>query len=118
MSWFQSVFSGTGGSVNINGDVYQGQNISISNGVVTVDGEVQNKYSQQKIEVSISGSVEQVTTSSGNVTVVGNVTHVGTISGDVDCGHVLGSVETVSGDVDCNDIAGRVRTVSGNIRQR
>lgn len=118
MSWFQSVFSGTGGTVNINGDVYQGQNISIRDGVVTVDGEVLNKYSQQKIEVSIQGRVEHISTTSGDVNVVGDVGGIHTTSGDVDCHHVIGNVETVSGDVDCNDIAGRVRTVSGNIRQR
>ena len=117
MSWFQSLFPQRG-SVTINGVEYQGKNISIRDGSVFVDGEVQSLISAQQITVSVQGAVNHVSTTSGDITVVGDVKGVETTSGDIDCNHVLGNVTTVSGNVVCNDIAGRVSTVSGNIRQR
>jgi len=117
MSILDAIF-GPGTSVNINGALYSGRSISITNGKVIVDGKEQGQVSEHQVTVNITGNVEQVSTVSGDINVVGDVKDARTTSGDIDCNHVIGNVETVSGDVDCGDIAGRVRTVSGNIRQR
>ena len=116
MKAFMGIFE-KAGTVNINGDVYNGRSITVSNGEVIVDGKVQGAVGHQ-VTVNIIGNVELVSTASGNISVVGDVHSADTVSGDIDCNDVLGNIETVSGDVNCNDVSGRIRTVSGNIRQR
>lgn len=117
MSVFDVIF-GAGTFASINGVTYSGRSVTINNGQVIVDGVVQGELSGYQVTVNITGNVDKVSTTSGDINIVGDVRHAITTSGDIDCNHVIGDVETVSGDVDCGDIAGRVSTISGNIRQR
>jgi hypothetical protein len=90
-----------------------GNNITIQNGVVTVDGVVVDTKGASNINISgcnylktdvtsvvVYGDVSSVLTQSGDVDVRGDVTKVQTLSGDVIVsGSVSGDISTMSGDV-------------------
>lgn len=120
-------------SITINNSTFSGKNVSIINGVITIDGNVQTMPDEKIITISVVGNLEslsvgsckelvvtgdahRVDTQSGSVK-CGNVTgNIKTLSGSVTCGNVTGDVETMSGSVNAQDIAGRVKTMSGSIR--
>lgn len=87
--------------VIINGKKYEGNNISISNGNIVIDGDLVEKTSEfEDKTLIIQGNVNSITTASGDVTVNGNVTgNVSTMSGDIECGNIFGNVSTMSGDI-------------------
>lgn len=101
--------------ININGKIYAGRSISISNGQVTIDGKkvnVEEKY----ITIAVEGNVDQISADHCEyITVNGGCKNVQTLSGEVNCSDVHGNVTTMSGDVYANDIAGNVSTMSGDI---
>lgn len=111
---------GNNGTININGSSYSGSNVSIINGVVTVDGVVQKQQIGHTVNVTITGDVERIENASGEVLVKGNVTgNVKTVSGNVKCGSIGNDVQTVSGNVNADgSIGGSVKTVSGDIKSR
>lgn len=107
-------------SININGKSFTGNNVSIINGKVFVDGvEQTGEFAQeQTINVTVNADINNLKTVSGNVTVTGNVTTANTVSGDLTVtGSVHGDVHSVSGDVSCGAISGNVKTVSGDIKK-
>ena len=106
------------GNISINGNVYKGNSVQISNGKVVVDGIEQSQVLEHKITVNVVGDVESIEAGSGDVFVSGGVGSLRTGSGDVKCGSVSGNVQTGSGDIDCGNIAGSVRTGSGDISHR
>lgn len=91
------------GTVNINGKSYQGQNVSVVNNKVFVDGvEVTDNevVKAKEIKIEVYGDVNQVETVSGDIIVSGNVENVKTVSGDVKVfGSVTSNIKTVSGDI-------------------
>lgn len=104
------------GNVTINGKTYSGNNIIISNGKVIVDGAEQSEVLEHNIVVNVTGDVQSLETTSGDVNVIGGVSNIQTTSGDVQCESVSGDVKTVSGDVNVRgNVAGNVKTVSGDI---
>ena len=66
------------------------------------------------VTIEINGSVQNLATTSGDVTVRGAVENLSTGSGDVTC-ETAGNVSTGSGDVHCKQIKGMVSTCSGDI---
>jgi len=101
------------GTININGQVYRGQNVSIINGVVTVDGVRQDDKVSGVVEVRVlEGSLVDLTTDAsvqcGLVT--GNIS----AGGSVNCGDVRGSVNA-GGSVRAGDITGSVNA-GGSVR--
>lgn len=103
---FKALFSknqvSKGSSININGMSFSGQNISITSSGVFVDGVKQEGVSvnQPKINVSIVGDCESISTVNGDCYVTGNVGgNVQTTNGDITAGKVMGSVKTTNGDV-------------------
>jgi hypothetical protein len=120
-------------SITINNSSFSGKNVSIINGVVTIDGQIQQIPDEKIITISvignleslhvgsckeliITGDVERVDTQSGSVKCNNVKGNVKTLSGSVSCSNVSGDVETMSGNVNAQDITGRVKTISGNIR--
>lgn len=103
-----------GGSVIIGGRTFSGQNVSINNDIVTVDGVEQDGTLSAPIYVNITGHVEELHNSSGTVT-ADYVGSISTQSGDVNCKDVGGSVSTMSGDVHCDHVTGSVSTMSGDV---
>ena len=110
------IFS-SGTSVSIDGKTFSGNNITIINGEVIIDGVTQDGELTGDINVVVNGNVDRIENSIGTVTAnaVGNVS---TQSGDVNCDDVSGSVSTMSGDVYCDSISGNVSTMSGDIARR
>lgn len=117
-----------GGSVAItrNGKrhVLRGNRIIKKDGTWYVDGkavdwdELGGKYEEENVvSIEITGSVQMLRTTMGNVTVKGDVLDLHTASGDVQCGDVL-NVSTGSGDVNCGNVGGSVSTGSGNVYRK
>lgn len=103
--------------VIINGKVYSGNNLTITNNKVIIDGKVIDDGNTKEINITVNSDIQNIkvdTCSSFNMT--GNAGTVVTASGDVRIsGSVNGSVTTVSGDVRCKSIAGSVSTISGDV---
>lgn len=115
-----------GGSVAINKGgkkvVLKGDRIIKENGKWYVDGREVDTSSVQasefdEVKIEITGNVESLTTSSGNVTVNGDCKSVNTSSGDVRCNDVV-SINTASGDIHCENVNGNINTMSGDIYRR
>lgn len=154
MSWFKNLknslfgeqFNVNGSQVRIknvtrsriviNGHEIQGNNVTIKDGNVIVDG-VDLASTDKVINISVHGDVEHlvvsacnnlevngnatnVQTTSANVKVTGNVLgNIDTTGGDiVVAGNVSGDIDTTSGDVRCGDVGGNIDTVSGDINRK
>jgi len=119
------------GTVNINGVVYEGNNISIVNGVVKIDGVIQTgEHLEKKIaEIRvIDGTIGALRTDAsvycqdvtGNIDAGGSVTVQGSVGGEIDaggsikCGDVTGNVDA-GGSVTCGKISGSV-DAGGSVR--
>lgn len=105
-------------NININNKRYSGQNITVTNGKIIIDGQdvtpdskniyihVDSFINEINVdvcdEISVGGDVGSVTTQSGNVNIVNNVN---------------GNVKTMSGNVKCNNVTGNVNTMSGNVKK-
>ena len=108
--------SGSGNTIVINGVTYRGNNVTVNDGEVIVDGVSMSK-GNVKIDIVINGNVDKVVlTEQGSVNVKGNVGgDVETQSGNISCGDVNGSAKTMSGNISCKSIHGNAKTMSGNI---
>jgi DUF4097 and DUF4098 domain-containing protein YvlB len=109
-------------NITINGrkTTFSGQNITITNGKVIIDGKEANvdEFATDKVfNIVVHGDVDSISGEFTDVTVEGSAGTISTISGDVEVnGDVDGNIKTVSGDVDVNgDVDGNVSTVSGDI---
>jgi DUF4097 and DUF4098 domain-containing protein YvlB len=97
--------------------------ISVNNGQVFLNGrtfDMGEFASAPVINIVVEGSVNSVSTQSGDVTVKGDLGTAKTMSGNIEVdGAVKGDVSTMSGDVRvAGSIAGKVKTVSGDIRSK
>lgn len=104
-------------TITVNGITVQssGNNISIRNGKVIVDG-VDVTTNDKIINIVVNGNVDHIDGSFGDLSITGNVTgNIQTVSGDVRCSDVGGNIKTVSGDVNAGKIYGSVDTLSGDI---
>jgi hypothetical protein len=101
--------------ITINGTSYDGNNISINNGNVVIDGK--RIISEDKvINIVVNGNIVNFVIDSGNsIEVNGNIESMKTVSGDVRCDSISGNVNTVSGDVVARSIGGSIKTISGDI---
>lgn len=106
-------------TISINGVTYEGNSISISNGVIRIDDKMVDTKSAKRITIDVNGSVESVKVDScDRLFVAGDVGSFKTTSGSLSCGDVNGDVNTVSGSVKCGKVAGSVKTVSGSVSSR
>lgn len=104
-------------AVIINGVRFEGNNLSISGGRVTIDGRTVDEAAQGVVEVQITeGSPVSVTSDA--------VVRCGDVSGnvragmDVNCGDVRGDVRAGM-SVNCQDVSGDVEAGMGvNVRGR
>jgi hypothetical protein len=117
--------------------IVSGNNISVINGVIYVDGKkqelgqenpavinitVENSVSTISVDVAntitAKSYVGNVYTQSGDIQVDGDVDgDVNTASGNVTIGsYVTGNVKTVSGNIKAGSIQGNASTLSGNVR--
>ena len=114
-----TIISNNGNTVTINGQTFKGNSVSIINGQVIVDGVKQGeKIQEYNISVSVTGDVNSVTTSSGDVTVNGKVSSIKTQSGDVDVTGDAVTATTMSGDIDIGGACQSASSMSGGIKHR
>lgn len=99
----------------------RGENIEKRDGQWYADGKAVDwdslggRYEEKDVvTIEINGNVQNLATTSGDVTVRGAVENLSTGSGDVTC-ETAGNVSTGSGDVHCKQIKGMVSTCSGDI---
>lgn len=112
--------------VTINGKTYKVEGkVSFVNGTIFANGKKVQDYEEaekdeKKINISIEGDVEKIDVDvCDSITVSGSVKNIKTTSGDVEVeGDVDGDVQTVSGDINCGNVSGDASTVNGNIRRK
>jgi len=121
-------------SINMNGKIYSGRSVSISNNKVIVNGVDITPDSKiiniiiegdvDKIEVdycesvAVNGNAQTIRTTSGDIICKDVKGDVQSTSGDIEAGNVGGSIQTVSGDINCNDVNGNVKTLSGDVKYK
>lgn len=98
------------GNIIIEGDI---NNAVITPGKIIADGVEYNI--SPGANITIKGSVNQISTSSVNINVTGMVGNIKSASGDITCGDVSGSVSSASGDIKCGNILGSCSTMTGDI---
>lgn len=105
------------GQVMINGVVVaNGNDVVISNGRIIVDGNDVTGKAAKTLNVEVHGNVASLTVDAANaVSVSGSVGNIKTQSGDVRSGDVSGSVQTMSGDITCGKVGGGVSSMSGDV---
>lgn len=105
--------------ITINGVTYSGNNVTVVNGKVIVDG---NDYTpdSKKIDIMVEGCINDLKVDCcDKIMVNGAVGHIKSTSGDIEIlGNVEGDVINTSGDVKCGNINGSVKTMSGDIKYR
>lgn len=102
-------------NIVIDGREFKGNNVSIINGKVIVDGVVQDGTLSGDINVTVNGDVNTLQNNIGDVR-ANSAGSIKTGSGDVFIdGDVSGSVQTGSGDVKCGDVGNSVKTGSGDV---
>jgi len=106
-------------TINLNGSLYSGNSIVVSNGKIFIDGKDTTPDSKT-IKITVVGDVDELKVDSCNtVKITGIVNSVNTQSGDVEIdGNVTGSIQTMSGDVECGEVGGSISTMSGNIKHK
>lgn len=98
-------------NITINGRTYTGNNITVNNGKVFIDGKSADDGEQGRIlEVRIQGEPVSVHSDTA-VTVNGNVNGNVDAGSSVNCGNVQGSVKAGS-SVNCGDIGGEAKAGS------
>ena len=95
--------------ININGQTIMcsGNNISINNGVIKVDGKVIKQCEIGNLNVTIEGDIENIACD-GSVTVNGNVSKSIDCNGSVKVsGDVVGNIDC-SGSCSCGNVSGNI----------
>lgn len=103
--------------ININGEVYKGNSITISNNKIIIDGKNCTPDSKN-INITVHGNIDNLSVDvCDHIKIDGNCNTIKSQSGDVEIGgDVVENVSNMSGDVICNgDIYGNVSTMSGDI---
>ena len=104
--------------ITINGKSYKGNNISVSNGVVKIDGKIQHDDDSKQINISVVGNLQTLEVDSCEmIMVTGEVDSVVSYNGNVKCGNVNGWVTTTNGNIKAGDVSGDATTKNGNIKR-
>lgn len=108
------------GMIIVNGVSYEGNDITIRNGRVIIDGKDATPVEAKEINVVVNGDINKLQADvCETLEVTGSVGSLSTISGDVSIdGDISGPVTTISGDVNCGSINGPVSSVSGKITHK
>jgi len=102
-------------TITVNGQTFVGNNVSVVNGEVIVDGKKVAAPEGKVINIAVQGDIESLKVDRGSVNVTGSVGSVAVTQGDVECGGVKGKVEIDQGNLECGDIFGDVSVNMGNV---
>ena len=105
------------GHITINGNKFTGNNVSINNNTLVIDGVIQDFELGKEVNITVHGDVDTINSNSGTIK-ANNVGKIKTKSGNITCQAVSGSVKSMSGNIDCGSVAGNIKTLSGNITHR
>lgn len=112
----------SGTTVTVNGQTYRNilGDVSIINNKIFVNGKPLsdlNKLSEKNIIINIDGNIESLSVDCCQaVSITGDVDNVKTSSGDIDIkGNVKNGIQTASGDIQCGNVEGNISTKSGDI---
>ena len=98
-----NIKGGGGGTITINGVTYTGNNISMRNGKVTIDGVEQDQKISGVVEVRVSGTLASLDCDSS---VTCNDVHGSVnVGGSITCADVSGSVNA-GGSIKCREVGG------------
>lgn len=102
-------------TITINGATFYGNNVTVKNNRVFIDGADITPNSRQ-ININVTGNVESLDVDAcDRIEIAGNVGKLISGSGNISCSDVSNGITVGSGDVTCNTITGDVRTGSGDI---
>lgn len=94
-------------SVTINGRRYEGNDVTITNGKVVIDGkEVESTVGLAELKIKIEGGLASLKVDRGNVE-CGEVAGSIWAGGSISCHNVTGNAEA-GGSVSCKDVGGNV----------
>jgi len=102
----------------INGKKYTGNNLSISNNEVFIDGKrMEDDEDSKSITIQVEGNIETITADyCDSMSITGTCGNVTSKNGNIDViGDVLNDVTTKNGNIHCGHVAGDVETKNGNI---
>lgn len=103
-------------TITVNGQTFVGNNVSVVNGEVIVDGKKVAAPEGKVINIAVQGDIESLKVDRGSVNVTGSVGSVAVSQGDVESiGGVKGKVEIDQGNLECGDIFGDVSVNMGNV---
>lgn len=105
--------------VEINGVRYEGNNVTIIDGKVTIDGKAVDVDDKSKvINVIITGNVKNLEVGNCNkLKLFGECGNVNSINGNIDIqGNVTGDVTNKNGNINCSKIEGNATNKNGNIK--
>lgn len=105
--------------ININGKSYKGNNVTISNGEVWIDGKLADDINKDEkiINITISANIQKLDIDNCNkLEINGNCKDVTSKNGDIKInGSVDGNVNSKNGNIVCGKVSGDVETKNGNI---
>lgn len=104
--------------ITINGKKYSGNNISINNNKVVIDGKTINENSKE-IYIYVDGNIESLSSDIVSQLIVdGDVNTLTTTNGDcVVLGDVTNNIKTTNGTVKISgSVGGNVKTTNGNVK--
>lgn len=103
------------GQIIINGRSYSGNNLTVINNKVFIDGADQTPDSKD-ISITVNGNVNDLSVDyCEQLEISGDVYTARCGSGDINCTNITGGASTGSGDIECVTIDGNVQTGSGNV---
>lgn len=101
--------------IKINGVIFEGNNLTIRNNQIIIDGKTQN-INDKVINIVVEGDIKTLDVGScDKIEVKGNVGVLKSMSGNIECGDVSDSVTSSSGDISAKSIGGNVTTSSGDV---
>lgn len=93
-------------AVTINGVTYEGNNVSMINNRIIIDGKEVGETEKSQTQVVIEGNIRNLQTDK-SVTVNGNIDGDVGAGGSINCDDVGGNVHA-GGSVNCDDVGGNV----------
>ncbi len=105
-------------TITINGKTYVGNNLTIINNRVIIDG-IDSTPDGKSVTISVEGDIKELRVDTAlNVNVNGNVNTATVGSAELTCKDITGGASTGSGDIKCETINGNVKTGSGDVEAR
>jgi len=104
--------------ITINGKTYKGNNLTISNNEVYIDGKKADQQDDAKtININIEGNIEAVNVDyCDKIEVVGECGLVSSKNGNIQIkGNVSGDVTNKNGNIICRNVGGDAETKNGDV---